>query len=85
MSGRNLMAVSAAIALGIIGAVSAAQAGGDQSEDRGGFVVPGSMVGVNPVYHPEWFGKVDNAGNAYGYAALPIHKQHPVRERTQSR
>ncbi len=21
----------------------------------GGYVLPGSMVGVNPVYHPGWF------------------------------
>jgi hypothetical protein len=81
MSGRNLMALSAAIALGIVGAVSAAQAG-DQGEVRGGFVVPGSMVGVNPAYHPGWFGK---AGNAYGYSAFPIHKRRPVHERIQSR
>jgi hypothetical protein len=78
------MAVSAVIALSIVGAVSAAQAG-DQGEDRGGFVVPGSMVGVNPVYHPGWLGKADNARNAYGYGALPIHKQRPVHERTRSR
>jgi hypothetical protein len=82
MSGRKtLIATSAAVALSIVGAVSAAQAG-DQGENRGGFVVPGSMVGVNPAYHPGWFGK---AGNAYGYAAFPIHKQRPVHERTQSR
>jgi hypothetical protein len=85
MSGRKtLIAISAAVALSIVGAVSAAQAG-DQGEVRGGFVVPGSMVGVNPVYHPGWFGKVDNAGNAYGYAAFPIHKQRPLHERTRSR
>jgi hypothetical protein len=84
MSGRNLTAISAAIALSIVGAASTALAG-DQGEDRGGFVVPGSMVGVNPAYHPEWFGKTSSAGNAYGYAVLPIHKQRPVHERTRDR
>jgi hypothetical protein len=84
MSGRNLITVSAAIALSIVGAMSAAQAG-DQGEDRGGFVVPGGVVGVNPAYHPGWFGKADNARNAYGYAAFPIHKRRPVHERTRSR
>ena len=38
----------------------AALAASDQSEERGGFVIPGSMDGVNPVYHPDIFGN----GNA---------------------
>jgi hypothetical protein len=82
MSGRNTsIAISAAIALGIVGAATVAQAG-DQGEERGGYVVPGSMVGVNPVYHPYWFGR---AGNAYGYAAVPIQKRRPVQKRIQER
>ena len=85
MSGRRtLIAISAAIALGIVGTASVAQAG-DSGENQGGFVLPGSMVGVNPVYHPEWFGKSGSARNAYGYGALPIHKQRPVREQNQGR
>jgi hypothetical protein len=40
----------------IIGAASAAQASDNAGEYHGGFVVPGSMDGVNPVYHPGWFG-----------------------------
>jgi hypothetical protein len=31
----------------------------DQNEERGGFVIPGSMDGVNPVYHPDIFGNVN--------------------------
>jgi hypothetical protein len=31
----------------------------DQTEERGGFVIPGSMDGVNPVYHPDIFGDVN--------------------------
>ena len=43
MSGkRTLIALSAAIALGVLGAASTAQAG-NQGEDTGGFVMPGSM------------------------------------------
>jgi hypothetical protein len=38
----------------------AALAASDASEERGGFVIEGSMVGVNPVYHPDIFGN----GNA---------------------
>jgi hypothetical protein len=94
MSGKQtLIAISAAIALGSVGAASVAQAG-SQGEDRGGFVMPGSMDGVNPAYHPEWFGKGANsgnasnagrAGNAFDYAAPPVHKPRPAHERTQER
>ena len=31
----------------------------DQTEERGGFVIPGSMDGVNPVYHPDIFGDLN--------------------------
>jgi hypothetical protein len=79
---RTVIAISAAIGLGIVGAASAAQANDSQSENnQGGSVMPGSSVGVNPVYHPGWFGRFGSAHTAYGYAALPIHKHHPVRGR----
>jgi hypothetical protein len=85
MSGKNMwIAGFAAVALGIVGAATAARAG-DQGEDRGGYVVPGSMVGVNPVYHPGLFGRAGSAGsagNAYGYAPVPIQK-HRVHKRSQ--
>jgi hypothetical protein len=81
-SKKTLTAISAAIALGIVGAASAAQANDSGENNMGGYVVPGSMAGVNPAYHPRWFGR---AGNAYGYAASPIHKHRPVHERTQGR
>jgi hypothetical protein len=91
MSGKQtLIAISAAVALGSVGAASVAQAG-NQGEDRGGFVMPGSMDGVNPVYHPEWFGKGANAGNAgpagnaFDYAAPRVQKRRPAHERTQER
>lgn len=28
----------------------------EQTDERGGFVTPGSTDGVNPVYHPDIFG-----------------------------
>ena len=66
MNGMNaFVALALTAALSILGATSAA-AGGDR--DRGnrerGYVVPCSLVGVNPVYHPDIFG---NAGTAYAY------------------
>ena len=86
MSGRRTsIAISAAIALGIVGAASAAQANDSGENDQGGFVVPGSTAGVNPVFHPGWFGTSGSAGNAYGYAAFPIHKHRPVRMRPDER
>jgi hypothetical protein len=27
----------------------------DRDGEEGGFVIPGSMNGVNPVHHPDWF------------------------------
>lgn len=91
MSGkRTLIAICAASALGSLGTASVAQAG-NQGEDRGGFVMPGSMDGVNPVYHPEWFGKgastrnVAPADDAFGYAVPSIRKHRPAQERTRDR
>jgi hypothetical protein len=52
-------ALIVAITLSVLGATSAALAGGkddDGGGGAGGFVIPGSMVGVNPVYHPDIFG-----------------------------
>jgi hypothetical protein len=84
-SNRTLIAISAAIALGIVGAASVAQANDSGENNMGGFVTPGSMDGVNPVFHPRWFGKSGSAGDAYGYAALPIHKYRSGHEQTQGR
>ena len=84
MSGRRTsIAISAAIVLGIVGAATAALANDSGENDRGGYVVPGSMVGVNPVYHPDLFGKA--GGGAYGYAPVPIQTHRPVRARTRER
>jgi hypothetical protein len=40
----------------ILGTASAALAGSENTENRGGFVIPCSLDGVNPVYHPRIFG-----------------------------
>ena len=44
----------------------------EQTEERGGFVLPGSMEGVNPVYHPDIFG---SSSQALGRAARPTVQQ----------
>ena len=65
MTGKIAFVVFAvATALGILGAASAAASDrGDRGRERG-YVVPCSLAGVNPVYHPEIFG---NAATAYAY------------------
>jgi hypothetical protein len=55
----------------IIGTASAALAGDSSSEPSGGYVVPGSMDGVNPAYHPGIFGNAATA-KAYGF----VQTQH---------
>jgi hypothetical protein len=84
---KTKVALAAAL---IIGTASAALANDSGENNQGGFVVPGSMDGVNPAYHPRWFpgyaARNDNGGNAYGYAATPKHAHHRAsHERTQDR
>jgi hypothetical protein len=64
MGGKNaLVAVALTAALSILGAASAAAAGSERWP-RGGYVLPCSLDGVNPVYHPHIFG---DPGTAYAY------------------
>jgi hypothetical protein len=84
-SKRTVIAISAAMALGIVGAATVAQANDSGENNRGGFVIPGSTVGVNPAYHPGWFGKSGSAGNSYGYAPVSIQKQRAAQEQDQRR
>jgi hypothetical protein len=67
----------------VLGSASAALA---NDGERGGYVLPGSMDGVNPAYHPDWFGpaaRQNDAGQAYGLAPAP--KQTHRHVRTQDR
>jgi hypothetical protein len=89
---RSLITLSLAIALGVLGAGSLAQAASDNNggNETGGFVKPPNMVGVNPVYHPDWFpayGRVmrsyDRANRsiysgagAYAFAPLATRNKH---------
>jgi hypothetical protein len=76
---KTFIALSTAIALGLLGGASVAQASNenDGGNETGGYVLPGNTVGVNPVFHPGWFGKVrkaDRAGDTFGYALSHKHK-----------
>jgi hypothetical protein len=55
-------------------ALAAALVIGTASTALAGYVLPGSMDGVNPAYHPRWFPNypgVDNAPAGDPYAAPP--------------
>jgi hypothetical protein len=45
----------------ILGTASAALAGSENTEDRGGFVIPGSTDGVNPAFHKDSFSNASKA------------------------
>jgi hypothetical protein len=68
MIGNKLFVVIATTtALGILGAASAAASDHNGNQDRPrAYVVPCSLVGVNPVYHPEIFGNAAAAAS-YGF------------------
>ena len=69
----------------MLGTASAALANDSGENDMGGFVMPGSMDGVNPALHPRWFPGYatshGTAGEAYGYAVSPKHRHHVTHER----
>ena len=71
----------------ILGTASAAMAGSENTEERGGYVVPGSLVGVNPVYHPDIFGNAATA-RSYGFVQSADHTWHvqsTLQQRTHNR
>jgi hypothetical protein len=68
-------------ALLIAGSAGVALANDSGENSFGGYVVPGSTDGVNPVYHPGWFPNYPRSTNpegakAYGYAPAKHHVQH---------
>jgi hypothetical protein len=68
----------------MLGTASAALAGDSGENSFGGSVMPGSMDGVNPVYHPGWFpdARRNSAGAAYGYVApKPTHRHVQTQDR----
>jgi hypothetical protein len=61
---KTKIALAAAL---IVGTASAALAGSDRYDATGyGYVLPGSLDGVNPVYHPRIFGNPAVA-RSYGF------------------
>ena len=60
---KGLFVTATTLALGILGVASAVAS---DRTDRGvprGYVLPCSLVGVNPIYHPEVFGNAAAAAS----------------------
>jgi hypothetical protein len=72
---RSLITLSLATALGVLGAGSPAQAASENNggNETGGFVKPPNMVGVNPVYHPDWFPAYGRVMRSYDRANRSIY------------
>jgi hypothetical protein len=63
---KTFITLSLAAALGVLGVASAAASEHGDRGTRGGFVMPGSVDGVNPVYHPDIFGN-PTVAREYGF------------------
>jgi hypothetical protein len=72
---KSFITLSLAAALGVLGAASAAASEQSGRGLRGGFVMPGSLDGVTPAYHPDIFGNAATA-NAYGFVQSPNGTWH---------
>ena len=59
----------------VLSAGSLAQASNenDGGNETGGYVLPGGMIGVNPVYHPRWFPQYGQVMRAYDRANAAIY------------
>jgi hypothetical protein len=64
---RAFLVLAVATALGALGAPSAAWAKDTRWWERGGFVKPCSLDGVNPAYHPYIFGNPAFARAVFGF------------------
>jgi hypothetical protein len=68
MNGKKaFVALAVTTALGILGTAAAGMDGrDDRGRERGGSLMPCSLVGVNPAYHPNIFGNPAVAAS-YGF------------------
>lgn len=64
---KTKIALAAVLVLGSLGSAALAS----ESDDSGGSVMPGSLDGVNPAYHPGIFRNA-NTARAYGF----VETQH---------
>lgn len=57
---KTIKAALCGVLIFVAAAGAAHASNSKQNEDDGGFVIPGSTQGVNPAYHPEYFGTPPN-------------------------
>ena len=67
---RAFVVVGITLVLGVLGVASAAASDRSGRGRERGYVLPCSLVGVNPVYHPEIFGN-PAAARSYGFVQSP--------------
>jgi len=79
-SKKTLIAMSAAVALGIVGASAAWASDSGENHQDNDRSVSRSVARVNPA----WVGTSANAGSAFGYAA-PTQNHRPAREHISDR
>ena len=78
MSGKMaLVALAVTTTTVVLGAPSAAWAGYDYDRE-GPRVVPCSLAGVNPAYHPRIFGNPAFAKAYYGFVQAADHTWHVI-------
>jgi hypothetical protein len=69
----TMLSKTTVLAAALIVGFSAAALANDREEEQGGFLLPGSMEGVNPVFHRDWFpdhaAQRAKAGTSLGHAA----------------
>jgi hypothetical protein len=67
---KTKLVVAAAL---VLGTASAALANDSGENTMGGYVLPGSLDGVNPAYHPRWFPQYGRVLRAYDRANRTIY------------
>ena len=72
MSTKIKLALAAVLVLGA-GSLAQASNENDVGNETGGFVMPGSMDGVNPAYHPRWFPAYGHVMRSYDQADAGIY------------
>jgi hypothetical protein len=75
---KAFVALAVTIAIGALGATSADASFLGGRHQRGGYVVPCSLDGVNPAVHPDIFGDPAVAFREFGFVRGPDRTWHVV-------
>jgi hypothetical protein len=73
MFSKTKIALCVAITFGLGAATALAN---DKDDYSGGFVIEGSMDGVNPVHHPDIFGQPAKSSAAAAHAQATVDQLH---------